>query len=404
MAALPNEFNFLTEPSLDPEIKKILLAGLLEDKRHARDNDLKAKEAQASQALEQKKFWHNTPLMLALVGTISVFANGLVAYVQAVRTTSDTITLKELEAKLKESEDRSKADRERQLSALKQQLNQEASEADAKRGATKEEREFAFKIIERELGKTGDSQSRAEILLFLVRAGIVNSLNRTELEKMALVEIQRTGGNAQQVGIPATLGRVLNFVAPDSIDFQKVLSISDARTDADEAYSFVHMSGGNVNVRQPAESIVRLANESLFTKLSARTGRQLWVKSAAAIRVQRIDFLGSELPDVVKPIAWTELTLESGTKFEVNPADALAIVNSLHVTPPLAQLTNSRGSPIWVKGSAVTSVIDSANTGIRGRAVLVFANEMRQGVNEDVPTARTILNAHGGKISSSSTP
>jgi hypothetical protein len=221
---------------------------------------------------------------------------------------------------------------------------------------------------------------------------------------MALVEIQRTGGNAQQVGIPATLGRVLNFVAPDSIDFQKVLSISDARTDADEAYSFVHMSGGNVNVRQPAESIVRLANESLFTKLSARTGRQLWVKSAAAIRVQRIDFLGSELPDVVKPIAWTELTLESGTKFEVNPADALAIVNSLHVTPPLAQLTNSRGSPIWVKGSAVTSVIDSANTGIRGRAVLVFANEMRQGVNEDVPTARTILNAHGGKISSSSTP
>src|SRR3712207_8228778 len=40
----------------------------------------------------KKNFWYNTPLMLALVGTISVFANGLVAYVQAARTTSDSIT------------------------------------------------------------------------------------------------------------------------------------------------------------------------------------------------------------------------------------------------------------------------------------------------------------------------
>src|SRR6516164_2766275 len=72
MAQLPKEFDFLTDPSLDPEIKKTLLAGLLEEKRHARDNDLKVMEAQASQALEKKKLWHNTPLMLALVGTISV--------------------------------------------------------------------------------------------------------------------------------------------------------------------------------------------------------------------------------------------------------------------------------------------------------------------------------------------
>src|SRR6516164_9471340 len=107
MAQLPKEFDFLTDPSLDPEIKKTLLAGLLEEKRHAR---------------EKKKLWHNTPLMLALVGTISVLANGLVAYVQAGRTTSDTITLKQLEAQLKESEERSKGDRERQLSELKQQM------------------------------------------------------------------------------------------------------------------------------------------------------------------------------------------------------------------------------------------------------------------------------------------
>jgi hypothetical protein len=181
MTELSKEFEFLANPNLDPEIKKILLAGLLEEKRHARDNDLKVKEAVASQVLEKKKLWHNTPLMLALVGTISVLANGLVAYVQAGRTTSDTITVKQLEAQLKESEERSKADRDRQLSALKQQLSQEESEAEARRAATKEERKFAFKIIERELGKTGDASSRTEVLLFLTRAGILNSLNRPEL-------------------------------------------------------------------------------------------------------------------------------------------------------------------------------------------------------------------------------
>jgi hypothetical protein len=208
MAPLPNEFDFLEDPSLDPEIKKTLLAGLLEEKRHARDNALKVMEAQSSQALEKKKLWHNTPLMLALVGTISVFANGLVAYVQAGRTTSDTITLKQLEAQLKESEERSKADRDRQLSELKQQMGLEASEAEARQTATKEEREFAFKIIERELGKTGDSASRAEVLLFLARAGILNSLNRSELEKMAIVQIEKSGRNVQEIGIPPTLGRV----------------------------------------------------------------------------------------------------------------------------------------------------------------------------------------------------
>src|SRR5262249_47736640 len=172
---------------------KALLAGLLGEKRHLQD-----------QALEKKKLWHNTPLMLALVGTISVFANGLVAYVQAGRTISDTITLKQLEAQLKESEERSKADREHQLSQFKQEMALQTSEADARRAATKEEREFAFKIIERELGKTGDSASRAEVLLFLVRAGILNSLNRLELEKMAIVQIKRSGKEGTEIGIPPT--------------------------------------------------------------------------------------------------------------------------------------------------------------------------------------------------------
>jgi hypothetical protein len=206
MTSLPEEFAFLGQPDLDVETKKLLLTGLLEEQRHKRDLKLKAEEAKASQDLERRKLWHNTPLMLALVGTISVFANGLVSYIQAARTASDTITLAQLTAQLKESESRSQAVREQQLSQLKQELTQQAADAEARRLATKDEREFAFKIIERELAKSGDSGSRAEVLLFLVRAGILNSLDRVELTKMAERQAERAGLRPADVGIPPTLG------------------------------------------------------------------------------------------------------------------------------------------------------------------------------------------------------
>jgi hypothetical protein len=63
--------------------KRLLLAGFLEERRHERDATQKARESQEAQVGEKRRFFHNTPLMLALVSTISVFANGLVAHAQA---------------------------------------------------------------------------------------------------------------------------------------------------------------------------------------------------------------------------------------------------------------------------------------------------------------------------------
>lgn len=48
--------------------------------------------------------------------------------------------------------------------------------------------------------------ARAGVLLFLVRTGILNSLNREELEKMALNDLQKAGADPGNVGIPETLG------------------------------------------------------------------------------------------------------------------------------------------------------------------------------------------------------
>lgn len=207
--AWPSEYDFLKDPAMDTDTKKLLLQGLLDEKKFAREAPM-----------EQKRFWHNTPLMLALVGTITIAANGLVTYVQASRAASDTVTLEQLKSQLKDSEGRSAATR-----------TAEASDAEAKRTATREEREFAFKIVEKELAKTGDSSARATVLLFLVRAGVLNGLNRDELEKMAVAQIERAGKDPSQIGIPPTLGRSsIRVEKPENVDFKKVIYAYDDGT------------------------------------------------------------------------------------------------------------------------------------------------------------------------------
>jgi len=101
---LGKQFDFLKDPSLDPGIKKILLEGLFDEKRAKIDAELKATEAEESRVLENTKLRHNTPLILALVGTISVFANGLVTCFLAKGTLSNTVTLGQLKAQLKEND------------------------------------------------------------------------------------------------------------------------------------------------------------------------------------------------------------------------------------------------------------------------------------------------------------
>lgn len=217
---LGNEFEFVRDPGLDPEIKKALLEGLFEEKRSSRDAELKLAEVEKSRLLEQKRLWHNTPLMLALVGTVSVFANGLVAYIQGARTTSDTVTLKQLEAQLRDSEQRSGAERERQVSQLKQQFTLEIAEAEAKRAASKEEREFAFRIVERQLSQDKSEAERAQILLFLIRAGVLSGLKEAELKMMAEASLRKEGPAIPSLVRADSLRQV---TAEDLGEFQKFL-------------------------------------------------------------------------------------------------------------------------------------------------------------------------------------
>jgi hypothetical protein len=392
MALSLEGLDFLSDPALDPEIKKLLLAGVFEERRQKRDIAQRSEDSKTSQEIERKRFWHNTPLMLALVGTISVFASGLVAYVQAARTTSDTITLKELEGKLKESEGRSSAERERQIAQLRQQWSQEASEAEARRTATREERAFEFKIIEQELAKTGEPAARAQVLLFLVRAKIVTSLDRDELQKMAIAEYKSaTGKEPGPSGIPPTLGSPgLTFVGVEAIDPQKVLIVDSAVSNEFGEYSQVYQTSGEspagaLGVREPAEPLIkRLGLEGAFAKLTRPDQGAVWVRTDAVIRVRNV-LLGEPGAGALDIGNFKRFTME----------DDKALLARLKVSPPLAQLTTPGKGPIWLKGAAVSGIISGEeNT----RLTLTGGVPRFQFVREDASTARRIVNAHGGKI------
>ena len=78
-----------------------------------------------------------------------------------------------------------------------------------------------------------------------------------------------------------------------------------------------------------------------------------------------------------------------------------ALVARLGVKEPLTKLTRPDRSPVWVKGAAVTSVRAPLSTEQQGpgevNAVLQVGSH-HQSVREDLPTARGIIDTHGGNV------
>ncbi|MDE1146905.1 MAG: hypothetical protein PW843_09825 [Azospirillaceae bacterium] len=81
--------------------------------------------------------------------------------------------------------------------------------------------------------------------------------------------------------------------------------------------------------------------------------------------------------------------------------DAAVLVARLRLKTPLARLTRPDGSPVWIKGGAVSLVRKplpgDVPPGGRVGAVLFVAGD-HQAVAEDVDAVRTSLNAHGANV------
>jgi hypothetical protein len=85
----------------------------------------------------------------------------------------------------------------------------------------------------------------------------------------------------------------------------------------------------------------------------------------------------------------------------VTGESADGLVARLGINPLLAKLTRPDSSPVWVKGSTVTSVrvpIPTEQQGPGQVNAVLQVGSLHQTVHEDVPTARSIINAHGGNI------
>ncbi len=136
-------------------------------------------ERQRINSDRQKLVW-NTPIVAALAGLITLSATFLFERLTSRDETTNTITLEQVRNELAASEAR-----------LKQQLETAKSENLAKLEAEAKEREFQYEIVRSELTDREKSNAeRAAVLLFLVRAGVLSSLNQDELRLMAEQQIE----------------------------------------------------------------------------------------------------------------------------------------------------------------------------------------------------------------------
>ena len=85
----------------------------------------------------------------------------------------------------------------------------------------------------------------------------------------------------------------------------------------------------------------------------------------------------------------------------VTAEDAAALAARLPMHPPLARLTRSDLTPVWLKGSAVAEVrapIPPERQAPGSVNAVVILGGLQQAVHETAEAARTIVNAHGGAV------
>jgi hypothetical protein len=78
-----------------------------------------------------------------------------------------------------------------------------------------------------------------------------------------------------------------------------------------------------------------------------------------------------------------------------------SLLARLHPKTALAPFTRPNNTPVWVKGAAVSRLMAPlANDVPPGEVVgtVLYFGALHQAVVEDVPTARGIVNAHGGNV------
>jgi hypothetical protein len=173
----PDEIKLLSNQDIPEAVRTRIAEQLFSSSDRAADRELEIKRL----AAERTKFLWNTPVVAALAGLLTLSATFIFDRLTAKDETTHKITLEEITSKLENSEAR-----------LRQELEMTSSRTHARLEAEAKEREFQYEIVRSELTNPDKTNAeRAAILLFLVRAGVLNSLNGEELRKMAEAQIER---------------------------------------------------------------------------------------------------------------------------------------------------------------------------------------------------------------------
>lgn len=219
---------------------------------------------------EKQKFFWNTPFVAALAGLVTLTATFAFNLVSARDDTTNTITLEEVQYEFQQSEAR-----------LKQELDTASTENLARLEAEAKEREFQYEIVRSELEKEGKTNAeRAAVLLFLVRAGVLNALDRDELTLMAKLQQENPDQNiipqlSSSVVGEGDFDRSLLFASDTLLTYAFMGEPTDAMVAAVEEAVIEWMKHANIRfelIENVEEAIIRIMPSD--RRSTAMIGRQ----------------------------------------------------------------------------------------------------------------------------------
>jgi lysozyme family protein len=189
-ATLATLMSIASEGGVSDDVKKHILTLISES-----DKDVRSLQ------LEERKWYSSTPLAIALTGLITIGANFFVTYSLNRQAANNAVTAEQIKNEFAVS-----------MEQLKNELQLSSEQNAHALGIRDEEKRFEFEIVRSELSRTELSQpERAGILLFLVRGGVLNDLNKAELELMA------KEGSVPELSPPPGVRQPLDSITPQDL-------------------------------------------------------------------------------------------------------------------------------------------------------------------------------------------
>lgn|GEM_PF-846350 len=200
------------DPQAPLELRTALASKLLDMELDRQRLDL---ERETSRAQSRLKKW-STPLAIALTGVITISATFAVDYFKADQKADQALTLEQLKRQLDARD-----------AELRSELALQAKENEASIAAEAARRKFEYGLLEREIGKYDNPAQRAQALLFLTEAGLLEGLNTRKLAEWAERSLRKEGVDLDDLqipdlsptaGAPETVGDILDGLKARGID------------------------------------------------------------------------------------------------------------------------------------------------------------------------------------------